>query len=215
MVPDWEAYLKSLNGGAAGDELLPHLKQARFDIVIGPAGAATVSHLEFTTSNEQLTKRLSTVTGGLERMVKAFFQTWAQFLFTPILPEDGKSFTTEVLDGQYRFIQKTGQSEIITLVNRDLLVTEVRRIRPQTEVTVHPQFSGQPGSGPPDSGKARGYVLTGFGSGTTIASRAAEMKVSIDLQELDGFQLPKTVMIAAGISGVPLAFEGCQARKRN
>jgi hypothetical protein len=206
VLPDWDAIYANLNVDAAGRELLPLVKQTRFDVLVGPTGASTVSrHSDAAPPNEQLAERLRTTVTGVEQMLTGFWGVWSQFMYGVPGPDRRREFTTQEVDGEYRITQKEGQVDILLTMNSDLALTEVRTTTGDIVVTVRPKLSHLPG----------GYLFSGYG--TTYFKKGSgpvASQVLIENRDVEGFQLPVQVIGVMGGVRVPLTFSAYQIKKR-
>ena len=140
-------------------------------------------------------------------MLTGFFVVWAQFLSGFPGPEpDDKNFRIEKSGDQYRITQQQGQLHVLVFMTAELVVTEARLTVPNSvEVTVHPHFSKQ----------GELFLLTGWDSTIGTAAGTLEAAATIENQEVEGFELPKTLNITAGGIRMPLRFNNYKIKKRS
>jgi hypothetical protein len=208
VLPDWEAVFSTLRTDAVGSEVLTLLQRTHFDVSVGADGASTVSRqTELTPPSQVVAERFRTAAAGLEQMLTGFFVVWAQFMSGFPGPEPGdKDYKIEKAGDQYRITQQQGQLHVLVLMTTELVVTEARLTAPNSvEITVHPHFSKL----------AERFLLTGWDSTIGSAAGTLETAATTENQEVEGFELPKTVNITAGGIRIPLRFNHYRIKKRS
>jgi hypothetical protein len=197
VAPDWDALAAATKPDATGEQALPLARKIRFNVSVGPDGAALVSHQsEIASPNEQVAPRLRLMSTGTEQLLTAFFRIWAMFMHGFPVPDKSTDYKIEDLNGQYRIAEKNGPYDVVLLMNPQMIVTELRVISPELEHLFHPQFSR----------RSNGYLLTSADSSLRMKSFAVESAFTVDYQEVEGFELPKTVTVKIGDTQIALNF---------
>ena len=204
VQPDWDALLRAFNAGAAAEQLLPELRGVHLNVAIGADGAVTISHEPELVAPGQISDKLNVVVGGLEDMLAEFFQIWSPFALTPLIPEDDQGVAMEETADGYRFTIRSREMQLALSVSPDLRVTEGQFRGPQMDLTAKPQFTAL----------QRRVAIDGLDVTTRAGAGMAEMKDLIELQEIEGLELPKTVTLSLGPMVVPLHFGHYEIRKR-
>jgi X-X-X-Leu-X-X-Gly heptad repeat protein len=211
VAPDFETFYKSMNlDAAARDRVLATAKKVSFQVVVGPTGAASISHQfsEAPPSNE-VAAGLSQIADGVEQMVSGFFQTWSQLMINSPLPGASNEYQMEDLRDGYRFTAEDGKTHVAISMNHDLVIDSIEAKTPQFEGTVRPKFV--------DSNN--GLVLDSYQAVyKTASSDAQELSVKITYREIEGLSLPKTITLTMALPQgkleAPIDFLSCQVKKK-
>jgi len=209
-LPDWDSMYKSLKTDTAGRlQLLPMLQKTRFRIVLGPDGASTISHeSDVAPPDEKIAQRLRDTIGGTEQMLTGFYQTWSQFVFNTLLPDEDSEYTVVELGGKYRLSYKEGAADIVTTMDHDFRIEQIEVASPQFNAAFKTQWSNTP----------KGLLLVAYGAAIKTASASLSLTVKIEYQEIEGLELPSaivaTVPAGDGEVAIPVAFADYQIKKR-
>ena len=111
-------------------------------------------------------------------------------------PDKGTPYKIEDVDGQYQIAEKYRLFDIVLSMNHQMMLTELRLTSSDLEGVFRPRFSRQP----------KGYLLTALESSLTTKSQTAESAFTVEYQEVEGLELPKTVVAKAGSVRIPLNF---------
>lgn len=205
VVPDWDALAAATKADATGAQALPLARKIRFNVSVGPDGAALVSHQsEIVSPNEQVAQRLQLMSTGSEQLLTGFFRIWATFMHGLPVSDKSNDYKIEHVDAQYRIAEKNGPFDIVLLMNPQMIVAELRVISPDFEHVFHPQFSR----------RSNGYLLTSADSSLRMKSFAVESAFTVDYQEVEGFELPKTVTAKIGDTQIALNFNDYRLKTR-
>jgi X-X-X-Leu-X-X-Gly heptad repeat protein len=210
VVPDFETFYKNINmDAAARDRVLATSKKISFQVVVGPSGAASISHQfsEAPPSNE-VAAGLSQIASGVEQMVSGFFQSWSELMISPPLPGASNEYQMEDLQDGYRFTADDGKTHVAISMNHALVIDSIQAKTSEFEGTVHPKFV--------DSNK--GLVLDSYqGVYKTPGGDSQEISVKVIYQEIEGLSLPQiiteTMALPQGRLEAPIAFRSCQVKK--
>ena len=212
VQPDWDSLYKSVNPDKVGiEQLLPILKGTHFTVLLGPAGASTISHDSDTAPpSENVAERIRQSVDGMEQILTGFFHTWSGFMFNSMLPEPDSKYHLEELGEKYAlsFDEKTDQ--VAMVLNHQLAIEEVKVSTSDFDATLHPQWS-------PSS---NGLVLAGYEANYKgTSSDPMKLSVQIEYREVEGLSLPSIVNaqvpIAAGNVSIRLVFLNYQVKKRD
>jgi len=210
VSPDWDAGYKEIKMDSVGrDQILPIAKQMKFLVAVGPSGAATVSHeIGQASPSDDVADRLQKMAGGIEQMIRGFFQTWSQMMVNPPLPGTAEEYQMEEkLDG-YRFTAEATKIQVAVSVSRDLIVDSIYAKTPEFEGTVHPQFERTKG----------GLVLRSYDATyKTQSGNAQQLSVNVQYQEIEGLKLPRTITLTMSLPQghleMPITLSECKVKK--
>lgn len=211
VVPDFDTFYKNMKmDAAARDRVLATSKTVSFQVVVGPSGAASVSH-QFgeAPANNEVAAGLNQIAEGVEHMVSGFFQSWSQLMINPPLPGASNEYQMEDLQGGYRFTSDEGKNHAVVSMNHALVIDTIEAKTPQFEGTVHPKFV--------DSDK--GLLLDSYqGVYKTAGADPQDLSVKVTYQEIEGLSLPQAITLnmtlPQGRLEAPIAFSSCQVKKK-
>jgi len=210
VLPDWDTAYKDLKMDAVGrDQVLPAARQMHFRVVVGPTGAASVSHQsDVAPPNEGVAKRLRDVTDGMDRMLTGFFQTWSQFMINPPLSGSDSDYQMEETSAGYRFTADEKDVHAVISMGRDFVIDTVEAKTPTFEGTVHPHFTPHVG----------GLVLSKYEANYSAGSNSQALSVSVEYQDIEGLPLPRTITLTMSLPqgklNEPIAFADCRIKKK-
>ena len=193
-----------MKADAAGIEVLGLVRQTHFEVSVGPDGASSVSRQsDVAPPNEQIADRMRKAFAGVEQLLTGYFQMATMFV-GPLFADGDESAKVENVNGQYRISYKQGEADALVTMDRELMITEIKVSMQGTDVSVVPKFSRSP----------KGYIVTGFAGTFRTAAGNAEIAMEVENQEVDGFNLPKTVTaIAPGNIRIPFNFSNYEIKK--
>ena len=202
ITPNWKVTLKDqIKADPSGAEAsLKLLNGLHFAMTLDADGNVKVTHkTDVVPPSQQVADGFNQIYGGMEQAVSGLFATWSVFMLTSPFPEVESDYKLEEAAGEYRLSYKEGETDITTLMTKDLAITEI---------TV--QTSAFSSSIKPTLIKTQhGFVLSGYegnyepksGPGTT------HMNAQFDYQDVNGLQLPHKVNLDAVYDGTPNQME--------
>ncbi|HEY7403658.1 MAG TPA: hypothetical protein VIB39_09065 [Candidatus Angelobacter sp.] len=201
IKPNWEKVLEDqgVTDPAQVQAALQLLNGLHFSMTLDENGKVTVNHRsDVEPPNDQVRQGFEQINGGIEQAVSGFFATWSLFMLNSPFPEAGP-FLLEDLGKQYRLSYKEGDSEIVTLMGKDLVISEIKVTSPQFLSTVRPQVRKT----------LNGFVLTGYvGDYTpTAGAGVVHLDVKIEHAPVHGLQLPLTLIADSTLDGAPTHME--------
>ena len=207
-MPNWQLLLteQKLDADTVNRAVLL-LNKIHFSVSLVAGGEAKITHNDVTAENEQVAKGLSQIYSGMEQMTTGFFQTWSAFSMSPLLPEVEGDYQLEKTGTEYRLTYKDGTADVVTLLDRDFVMSYLKTTTPEFDSTIRPQFKKT----------AKGLLLTGYRATYTGKSAAdtTELQIAIDYQAVDEFQLPQKLDLKGAYGGSPfhveVTFSGCHA----
>jgi hypothetical protein len=211
VLPDWDAAYKDIKMDAVGrDQVLPIAKQMRFQVAVGPSGAASVSHQSGgAPPSEEVAERLRKITGGMEHMLSGFFRTWSQLMINSPLPGSDSEYQVDELSNGYRFTADAETVHMAVFTNREFVIDSMEAKTSEFEGTVYPKFAKHAG----------GLLLDSY-EGTYTAAGASPQKLSVKIQyqEVQGLPLPRTITMTMSLPqgrlAEPLTLTECQIKKK-
>jgi hypothetical protein len=213
IKPNWAQVLKDQNASdpAQAQAALNLLNGLHFTMVLDKNGNVTVKHRTDTEpANEQVRQGFEDIYSGINQAVSGFFATWSLFMLNTPFPEVDGAYQLDDLGSQYRLAYKEGSSDIVTLMNKDLAITEIQVTSPQFISIVKPRMNKT----------AKGFVLTGYVGDYTPKSGpgVVHLDVKIDHAPVNGLQLPVSLIADTTLDGAPthmeLAFSEHQVKSR-
>jgi hypothetical protein len=211
LVPNWRLLLTEQKLAPDGvDRGVLLLDKIHFSVSVTASGDAKVTHNDVAVENKQVAEGLSQVYTGMEQMTTGFFQTWSVFTMSPPLPEIGGDYQLEKTGTEYRLSYKDGTADMVTLLDRDFVMTSLKTTAPEFDSILKPQFKKT----------AQGLLMTGYQATYTgkSAADATELQVGIDYQAVDKLQLPQKLALKGTYGGSPfhveVTFSSCHATLR-
>jgi hypothetical protein len=202
VKPNWE---KVLNDQGVSDSTqlqaaLRLLNGLHFTMLLDKDGKVTVQHrTDAEPPNEQVRQGFEQIYSGIDQAVSGFFATWSLFMLNSPFPEAGATFQLDDLGKQYRLSYKEGTSSIVTLMGKDLVISEIDVTSPEFTSIVKPQVRKT----------ESGFVLVGYVGDYTPTKGAGvvHLNVKIEHSAVNGLQLPLTLIADSTLDGAPTHME--------
>jgi hypothetical protein len=210
IIPDWDVAYKNLKMDAVGrDQVLPAAKQMYFRVVVGPTGAASVSHQsDVAPSSEELAKRLRDVISGMDQMLTGFFQSWAEFMVNSPLPGSPSEYQMEENANGYRFTADGKDTHAMISMGRDFVIDVMEAKTSEFEGAIHPHFVPHAG----------GLVLAKYEANYATGSNSQALSVEIEYQDIEGLPVPRTLTMTTSLPqgklSEPISFADCRVKKK-
>jgi len=194
MLPNWPLIFKDLPSSqrSAAMRLASRL---RFSIVADREGHIQVAHQVLGPKPKKATaETLDNLAKGVELSATGFLMSWAPFMLTWLIPEKLDHFVLQEQASGYVLSFTESGVEVNVVMNKDLLMTELRT----AQGTVKPTLLRT----------NNGYVLTGYeANNTDPVVGHTELKARIISQDVSGLTLPKTVMLEGASGQTPFKLE--------
>lgn len=206
VQPDWDAFYQQMKAGSIGrTRLLPMLRPVHLDIVVGTAGAPTVTHHPDVVAalDPELAASARSSLGNVENTVHGFLLTWSSLAVDTPLPQTQDDYQVQALQGKYRVNYIESPAVVHSTIGTDFAVEELVYAAPTLAVTIHPSWTRLP----------VGLLLSGY-EGQSQLPMNAHLAVKIDNHPVDGLQLPSTVRFSAGTEELRFTFSDCLVKKR-
>ena len=202
IQPNWEKVLRDQNvtDAAQLQAALKLLNGLHFTMVLDKEGKVTVNHqADVEPPNDTVRKGFEDIYSGIDQAVSGFFATWSLFMLSSPFPEIESVYQLEDLGSQYRLSYKEGTSAIVTLMNKDLVISEIKVTSPEFVSVVKPQITKSD----------KGFVLTGYIGDYTPTSGpgVVHLAVKIDNAPVSGLQLPANLVADTTLNGAPTHME--------
>ena len=194
LWPNWTHVFKELPA-AQKPPAMRLANRLRFSIVADRNGKILVTHqVVGPKPNKATAEALDNLAKGVELSATSFLMSWAPFMLTGLIPEKLDHFVMQEQEGGYVLSFTESGVEVGVVMNKDLLMTELRT--PQG--TVKPILLRT----------NNGYVLTGYeANNTDPVVGHTEVKARIVSQQITGLLLPKTVFLEGASGQTPFHFE--------
>lgn len=210
MTPNWASLLEDQRKAnpAAIDTAIARLRELHFAVAVDAEGSAKVTHNQIAADNQKMAEGLSQVYSGMEQMTTGFFQTWSIFVVTPPLPQLTTEFNLES-GAQYGLSYKDGATDVVTVMDKDLVVRSVKVTAKEFVSILNPRFGKTP----------KGFLMNGYDADYQGAggNDKTELHVAIEYQTVEGLQVPQKLGLKGSYNGSPfqveVAFSGCTATK--
>jgi hypothetical protein len=211
--PTWEVTLaddlrKDPAGAQAGIKMLNTL---HFVMTLDQQGKVKVDHRADTPPpNEKAAAAFNQIYSGMDQAVSGFFETWSMFMLTSPFPDANSEYQLDDLGTEYRLSYKDGSADVITTMNKDLIITEIKVTSPEFFSSIRPQIARSAG----------GFILAGYAADyrPTSGPGTVKLNVKLDYQDVKGLQLPRKLNLDSVFDGSPnqmeLVFSDYQVKTR-
>lgn len=200
--PNWELVLKDqlASDPAAAQAGLKLLNGIHFSMLLDRTDKVTVTHrTDSEPANEQQRKGFEDIYSGMDQAINGFFTTWSLFMLNSPFPTPDVNYKLENLGTQYRLSYKDGASDVVTMMGKNLIITDINVTSAEFASSVRPQFVHT----------AKGFVLAGYDADykPTSGSGVVKLSLKIDHQPVSGLQLPVSVVLDSVMDGAPTHME--------
>ncbi len=200
--PNWELVLKDqLKADPVGAQAgLKLLNGIHFAMLLDRNDKITVTHHADTEpSNEQQRKGFDDIYSGMDQAINGFFTTWEIFMLNSPLPSADSNYTLEDLGTQYRLSYKDGSADVVTMMGKNLIITDIKVNSAEFASSVRPQFVRT----------TKGFVLTGYDADykPTSGPGVVKLTLKIDHEPVSGLQLPVGLVLDSVMDGAPTHME--------
>ncbi|HEX3094224.1 MAG TPA: hypothetical protein VHW72_16440 [Candidatus Angelobacter sp.] len=202
IKPNWSLVLKDQLKAdpEKGEAAVKLLNGLHFSMLLDKDGKVTVTHRTDTEpANEQQRQGFDQIYSGLDQAITGFFTTWSVFMLSPPLPAADSVYQLEDLGVQYRISYKDGDSDVITTMGKNMIITEVKVNSKDYVSSVRPQLTRT----------AKGFVLSGYTADYTPTSGKGVVKLDLKIQNqlVSGLQLPANLVLDSVLDGEPTHME--------
>lgn len=202
IKPNWSLVLKDQLKAdpAKAEAALKLLNGLHFSMLLDKDGKVTVTHHTDTEpANDQQRQGFDQIYSGMDQAITGFFTTWSVFMLGPPLPATNSEYQLEDLGVQYRISYKDGQSDVITTMDKDMIITEVKVNSKDFISSVRPQLTRT----------AKGFVLSGYTADYKPTSGTGIVRLDLKIvnQPVNGLQLPASLVLDSVLDGEPTHME--------
>jgi hypothetical protein len=202
VKPNWELVLKDqLKADPVGAQAgLKLLNGIHFSMLLDDAGKVTVTHKTDTKpSNEQQQKGFDDIYSGMDQAINGFFTTWSVFMLNSPFPSPDSVYKLEDLGTQYRIAYKDGATDVVTMMGKNLIITDISVTSKEFASSVRPQFVHT----------AKGFVLTGYDADYKPRSGLGVVKLALKIEHhpVNGLQLLDKLVLDSVTDGTPTHME--------
>lgn len=202
VKPNWELVLKDQIksdpvGAQAGLKLLNGL---HFSMLLDQNDKVTVTHhADIDPSTDQQRKGFEDIYSGMDQAINGFFTTWELFMLNSPFPSPDGNYKLEDLGTQYRLSYKDGSADVVTMMGKNLIITDIKVNSADFISSVRPQFVHT----------AKGFVLTGYDADYKPTSGPGVVKLSLKIEHepVSGLQLPVGLVLDSVMDGAPTHME--------
>jgi hypothetical protein len=202
IKPNWSLVLKDQLKAdpEKGEAAVKLLNGLHFSMLLDKKGKVTVTHHTDTEpANEQQRQGFDQIYSGMDQTITGFFTTWSVFMLSPPLPAADIEYELEDLGTQYRISYKDGESDVVTTMSKDMIITEVKESSKDYISSVRPELTRT----------AKGFVLTGYSADykPTQGHGVVKLDLKIQNQAFSGLQLPANLVLDSVLDGEPTHME--------
>ncbi|MCU1255381.1 MAG: hypothetical protein JWM83_1680 [Candidatus Angelobacter sp.] len=202
VKPNWALVLKDQIKAdpAAAQAGLKLLNGLHFSMLLDRSDKVTVTHhTDIAPSNEQQRQGFDQIYSGMDQAISGFFATWSMFMLNSPFPTADSDYKLEDLGTQYRLSYKDGSSDVVTMMGKNLIITEIKVNSPEFVSSVRPQFAHT----------AKGFVLRGYDADYTPKSGPGVVKLAVkmDHEPVSGLQMPTSLVMDSVMDGAPTHME--------
>jgi hypothetical protein len=202
IKPNWSLVLKDQLKAdpEKGEAAVKLLNGLHFSMLLDKDGKVTVTHHTDTEpANEQQRQGFDQIYSGMDQTITGFFTTWSVFMLSPPLPAADIEYELEDLGTQYRISYKDGESDVVTTMGKDMIITEVKESSKDYISFVRPELTRT----------AKGFVLSGYTADYKPTSGHGVVKLDLKIQNqaFSGLQLPANLVLDSVLDGEPTHME--------
>lgn len=200
--PNWDLMLAATfrTDPDVGKRTYAILSSQRFTLTVGVGQRPKIVYLGGTApGNEQQAKGLEQIKSGLEQALTGLFDIWSPFVLTQPFPLPTTAIELVEQPGQWNLAYVDGASQVDVTVNKDYAIRAVRTVSSASIGTLQPLFAETP----------RGLLLTAYQAGyrTLPAGEVSELQVRVGYQQVEGFDLPKSLILGGRQGGTTFLME--------
>jgi hypothetical protein len=212
VTPDWELLLRAerQQNPAGADAAIKTLRQLQFITRLASDSSVKLTHNDLTGQSNEMMTALRQIYSGMEQMASGFFDTWKLFMLSPPFPAAASEYQLERVGSRYRLSYKEDNANVVTNMEKDFAITDMRVSTPEFDSTIRPDFART----------ARGFVLNGYEADyqSQKPEETTHLKVHMDYQEVAGLQMLQKLNLTGSYGGssfaIELAFGGCKVTKK-
>ena len=202
VKPNWELVLKDQLKAdpATAQAKLKLLNGIHFSMLLDQTDKVTVAHhADIAPSNEEQSNSFDDIYSGMDQAMNGFFSTWSLFMLHSPVPAPDVPYTLENLGTQYRLSYKDGGADVVIMMGKNLIITDINVNSTESASSVRPQFVHT----------AKGFVLTGYEADykPTSGPGALKLNIKIDHQPISGLQLPVSLVLDNVMDGATTHME--------
>ncbi|HWG39077.1 MAG TPA: hypothetical protein VN658_00910 [Candidatus Acidoferrales bacterium] len=202
VKPNWELVLKDQlkSDPVSAQAGLKLLNGLHFSMLLDRSDKVTVAHHTDTAPiNEQQRQGFDQIYSGMDQAINGFFTTWELFMLNSPFPTADSDYQLEDMGTQYRLSYKDGSSDVVTMLGKNLIITDIKVNSAEFVSSVRPQFVHTP----------KGFVLTGYDADykPTSGPGVVKLTLKIDHAPVSGLQLPTSLVMDSVMDGAPTHME--------
>jgi hypothetical protein len=195
IQPNWELLLAGVDKKASAIKLLDGL---HFSVSIDSDSRFRLDHrVDVTPPDQKTADGLGKIVKGVDESVSQFFVTWSLFMLTSPFAEVETDYEVKESVGEYRFSHKETAGDVLTITDKDFMVTEIRVSGRDFNASLKPVLEKT----------KKGFILKGFAAGYETGLRSTSVKARLEYEELSGLQLLHKVNLDTVYDGVPAQME--------
>lgn len=212
ITPSWEVLLQKERerDPESVARAIKILDQLHFTVELAADDRVKITHNELSGQNQQMMDALKQVYGGMEQMTSGFFDTWKLFVLNAPFPEVTSKYQLETKGPKYQLTYKEDAANVVTTMNKQLVISDVKVTTPAFDSTIKPGFTGT----------AKGFLMNSYDASyqSSKPEEAAQIKVSMDYAAVDGLEMLNKLNLAGTYGGssfaIELTFSDCKVTKK-
>lgn len=213
VTPNWAGLLQEQRKENPSniDDAIIKLKKLHFFVSVANNGSTKITHNTIAADNSKMAEGLTQVYEGIGQMISGFFQTWSLFMkYSPFPAPDGK-YQLQEQGGRWNLTYRDGTADVVTTMNKDFSVRELKTTSPEFISTIQPQFVRS----------NVGFLLTGYKADyrgkLPNAQDITHLEIRISYQKVNELQVPLKLNLVSTYNGVTskveVAFSACKETK--
>jgi hypothetical protein len=197
IKPNWDLLLTGVDLKSSARNLFNGLQ---FTVSIDSASKLRMDHhADVTPPDQKSAEGFEKMFKGMDEAVSSFFGTWSIFMLTSPFPEIGSDYELKESALQYYFSHKEPGMEVLTITDRDFMISEIKVSGRDFNASVKPVLEKT----------AEGFILKGYAATyqTLTGARNTSVKALLEYEELRGLQLLHKVNLDTVFEGKPAQME--------
>jgi len=193
IVPDWKGFFASNFPSMPEEQRMKLISRVQLAVTLNENHQATI--LPFMVGSGEMDKSLDQLAGGLQETFSGFYQSWVPMVVQNPVPAATDDFKLEASGDAYRLLMKDGENDSEMDLTKDLVLSLMKVDGKELHVVMWPKYARTD----------KGLLMTSLDS--SIDNGAMKVFFDVRYEEVEGFKLPRHVVIKVQTSGRLLLFE--------
>lgn len=189
VAVDWDKLFTSIlgpDGVANNPDLVNSGKATRFAAALGLDGQPKVTHrFGVVPADAKVKASLEQIVSGTEQVVGGSLQSWGGVLFATPFPAVESNYKLEERGSQYRLSFQEGKIDILIVMAKSLVISEMSVNMPEGLATLKPKFVKTP----------KGLLMSSYRGELERQGTKQHGQTGIEYQEVSGVKLPRKLSV--------------------